>query len=110
MRGLRMRNAWVIPCLVVTCLGAGSPSHARDMARADSPTVDQCRQQFARSPAAGMCSASVNVTVPEPGVCSIQATCRTGRGSVSKTGARAVYPEGVRELVNCNGSLRHKRC
>ena len=104
------RRAWVLPCVAVGLLGFATLSQARTVSRDGAPSLDQCRQQFAHSPAAAMCSPSVNVTVPEPGVCAIQATCRTNRGSISKTGVRAAYPEGVRELVNCNGNLRQKRC
>ena len=110
MLGLHGTRIGIVSCVAVGLLGLTVMSQARTVSRDGAPSLDQCRQQFAQSPAAAMCSPSVNVTVPEPGVCAIQATCRTGRGSVSKTGVRATYPEGVRELVNCNGSLRHKRC
>ena len=90
-------------------LSASAGSLPRSLASSAQPSEAQCLQEFQRSAAARTCTASSQVDVSGAS-CKLKATCPTGRGSFSKSGVNASYPEGVRQLVNCRGNLRIERC
>lgn len=102
-------TAFIAACLLFASQGAIASSITGASSEPSGPSTDQCRQAFRQSTAANTCSAPTNIDVSH-GTCAIRASCLTGRGAVGKSAVHATYPEGVRQLVNCSGNLRHRRC
>ncbi|KAF1006098.1 MAG: hypothetical protein GAK28_02716 [Luteibacter sp.] len=102
-------TAFIAACLLFASQGAIASNITGAFSEPSGPSPDQCRQAFRQSAAASTCSVPMDIDVSR-GMCAIRASCLTGRGSVGKSAVNATYPEGVRQLVNCSGNLRHRRC
>ena len=72
-------------------------------------TEAQCNQAFAQSTAWRTCQ--VLITTAVGNFCSFRADCAKSDGYTwNVTTGGGTYPQGVWDLVNCNGNLRNGRC